>query len=82
VEKQVTLKDMLPDFLAFLAPIAVGGWVLTYSFNWLLLFLIVFLFLLGFLGNAIVRGTLACRHCKQKTLGCPADRLFGGKKNR
>ena len=34
------------------------------------------LLLLGFLGNALVRGHLACRYCRQREIGCPAERLF------
>jgi hypothetical protein len=35
--------------------------------------------ILGFAGNAFVRGQLACSHCMQRKLGCPAAKLFGVK---
>jgi hypothetical protein len=32
-------------------------------------------------GNAMLRGSLACKYCKQKELGCKAEQLFNkGKK--
>ena len=36
----------------------------------------IVLLLLGFFGNAIVRGKLACNYCKQKEIGFPAEQLF------
>jgi hypothetical protein len=27
-------------------------------------------------GNAVVRGTFACNYCKQKEIGCTAEKLF------
>jgi hypothetical protein len=41
-----------------------------------ILILILALLLLGFMGNALVRGQLACRYCKQREIGCPATQLF------
>jgi hypothetical protein len=37
------------------------------------------LFFLGFAGNAMVRGCLVWKHCKQKDIGCPAEKLFNKK---
>ena len=37
---------------------------------------VVLIILLTTLGNAIVRGSLACKHCMQRELGCPAEKLF------
>jgi hypothetical protein len=28
------------------------------------------------MGNAVVRSQLACRYCRQREIGCPAQRLF------
>ncbi len=73
---QITWKDVVPDFLLFLIPFAAGIILLLQEFRWTVLMLIIALFLLGFLGNALVRGQLACRYCKQREIGCPAEQLF------
>ena len=76
----ISWKDIVPDFLVFIVPVLAGIMLLVQEFSWTVLMLIVTLFLLGFLGNALVRGHLACRYCKQRALGCPAEQLFN--KNR
>jgi len=73
-------KDLVPDFLVFLVPVIAGIVILVWQFSWTILLLIIVLFILGFAGNAFVRGHLACRFCKQRELGCPAERLFDAKK--
>jgi len=77
----ITWKDIVPDFLVFLIPVLVGILHLIREFSWTILILVIALFLLGFLGNALVRGKLACRYCKQREIGCPAERLFNKQKN-
>lgn len=72
----ITWKDIIPDFLVFLIPALAGILLLLQEFTWTVLILIIALFLLGFLGNALVRGQLACRYCKQREIGCPAAQLF------
>lgn len=73
---QVTWKDIVPDFLMFIIPVLAGILLLVQRFSWMILILIVVLVLLGFMGNALVRGKLACRYCKQRKIGCPAAQLF------
>jgi hypothetical protein len=73
---ELTWKDIVPDFLAFMIPLIAGILLLAQEFSWTVLILIIALFLLGFLGNALVRGQLACRYCKQREIGCPAEHLF------
>jgi hypothetical protein len=80
-QKKITWKDIVPDFLVFTPPVLAGILLLLREFTWIILGLIIALFLLGFLGNALVRGQLACRYCKQREIGCPAERLFN-KKNK
>ena len=79
-KRQVSWKDIAPDFLLFLIPVAVGAWFLIQAFDWLLLSAVAALLILGFAGNAFVRGSLACKHCAQRRIGCPAEQLFGKKK--
>ena len=74
--KTITWKDVVPDFLVFFIPVLAGIILLVHEFTWTVLILIIALLLLGFPGNALVRGKLACRYCKQREIGCPADQLF------
>jgi len=37
------------------------------------------LLVLSFGGNAFIRGSFACNYCKQKEIGCPAEKLFSKK---
>ena len=73
---KLTWKDIVPDFLAFMVPVLAGILLLILEFTWTVLILTIALFLLGFLGNALVRGQLACRYCRQREIGCPAEQLF------
>jgi hypothetical protein len=75
-KKQMTWKDILPDFMVSLIPIIVGIIILIKDFNWALLSSILLLFILTFIGNAIIRSKLACKYCKQRQIGCPAQKLF------
>jgi hypothetical protein len=79
VEKQVSWADMLPDFLVVILPIVGGIVLLVRDFTWLGLVALVVLGILYFAGNAVVRGSFACKYCKQGQIGCPALELFGGK---
>ena len=76
VDREVTWTDMLPDFMVFIIPIIAGIRVLIREFSWIVLILMIVLLILSFAGNAIVRGQVACKYCRQRELGCPADRLF------
>ena len=67
---------MIPDFLVLIFPLVGGIIVLIKDFNWLILVLMVILVMLSMGGNALIRGSFACKYCKQKELGCPAEQLF------
>ena len=79
--KQFSWRDLVPDFMVTLIPLGVGITMLIRSFSWLVLLLIVAFVLLGSVGTGLVRGQLACKYCKQRELGCPAERLFGKTKH-
>ncbi len=76
----MTWKSILPDFLVSLIPIVVGVILLIIHFDILILLSIILLIVLSSIGNGFVRGSLACKYCKQRQLGCPAEKLF--KKNK
>jgi hypothetical protein len=75
-KRTITWEDIVPDFLVYIIPLLVGIALLIRDFSWILLILVIALFILGFAGNALVRGKIACRYCKQREIVCPAQRLF------
>ena len=78
--KQMTWKDIIPDFMVSLIPFIIGIILLIRDFDWILLSFVVLLFVLTFIGNGIIRSQLACKYCKQRKIGCPAQKLFEKKK--
>jgi len=76
-QRKISRIDILPDFLVTLVPMATGILLLIWQFDPLILILVVALFLLGFAGTGLVRTRIACRFCRQRELGCPAEQLFG-----
>jgi hypothetical protein len=46
------------------------------KFDFTLLFAAIILIVLTTVGNGFIRGKLTCRYCKQRELGCPAEKLF------
>jgi len=82
VKKEVSLSSVLPDFMVFIFPI-VGGIILSIrNFTWLLLALMIILAVLSLGGNAVIRGSFVCKYCKQREIGCPAEKLFSKEKTR
>ncbi len=77
VETEISWGNMLPDFVVLLWPLLGGIILLVQNFTWLLIGLLVLLVILSLSGNAIVRGSYACKYCQQKEFGCPAAKLFG-----
>jgi len=77
--KEMSWKDMLPDIMVLAIPLVIGIFILITSFNFLILALIILLLLLSSIGNGIVRG-IACGRCKQREIGCPAEKLFSKQK--
>ena len=67
---------MVPDMLISLNPLLGGIYLLIIDFNWFTLLAMLVIVGLTTAGNNFVRGTLACRYCKQKELACPAYELF------
>jgi hypothetical protein len=78
--RDISWIEVLPDLLVSILPL-IGGIVLLVlrGWDWLIAGLLVALFALAFGGTAYVRGSLACKHCEQRALGCPAYELFGAR---
>ena len=74
--KQMTWKNMIPDMLVSLIPTMAGIVLLILKFDMWTLIAILFLLILTTSGNALIRGKLTCKYCKQRDLGCPAEKLF------
>lgn len=74
--RKFTWKDLLPDLAVSLVPALICIVLMFINFSWQLLTALIFLILLSSFGNGFVRGKLACRYCRQRELGCPAEQLF------
>lgn len=74
--KKFTFKDLIPDILIFIIPAISAIALLILKFDWIILLSFIILIFLNFSGNGYVRGQLACKHCIQKELGCPAAEFF------
>ncbi|MFH1072605.1 MAG: hypothetical protein V1743_04210 [Nanoarchaeota archaeon] len=79
-KKQMAWKDIVPDFMVSLIPAVIGIILLIKKFNLVLLSLVLIILILAFVGNGIIRSKLACKYCKQRKIGCPAEQLFNKKK--
>lgn len=73
---ETSWKDLIPDMLVVLIPLIVGIILLIHDLHWLVLIGIFVIILLTTFGNSYVRGSLTCKYCKQRMLGCPAEKLF------
>ena len=76
LEKDITWKDLIPDLLVALIPFLAGIYLLVTMFNWLMLCLTAILLLITTFGNGYIRSNIVCKYCKQRELGCPAEKLF------
>jgi len=73
---EMSWKDMIPDLLVSLFPFVTGIVLLVFEFDYTILIILILFMFLTTVGNGFIRGKLTCRYCKQKELGCPADKLF------
>ena len=80
IKKQISWMEIIPDFLVSIIPLIIGIGLLITKFNWFVLLLVILLLLLAFPLNGFLRGSLACKYCKQREIGCPVEQLFNKKK--
>lgn len=73
---EISWLALFPDFAVLLIPVIVGGAMLIIDFHWWRAVLVGALIFISFAGNAAVRSSFACKYCKQRELGCPAEKLF------
>jgi hypothetical protein len=76
LDKKVSWYDLIPDFLIGIIPLIGGVILLAFDFSFIFLTLIVCYLLIFFGGTGVIRGSFACRYCKQRKLGCPAQDIF------
>lgn len=75
--RDISWKDLIPDFLVLLLPLLGGIIYLFIRFNFLTLGLLVVIAVLALPVTGFMRGCLLCPNCRQRELGCPAQKLFG-----
>jgi len=80
VEREASWLQILPDFMVSIFPIVGGIILLVRNFTWLLVAMLAILVILSFWGTAVIRGSFACKYCKQREIGCPAEKLFSKEK--
>ncbi len=75
-EREVSWASILPDLMVSIFPMVGGIILLVRDFSWLLMVLLVVLVILSSAGNAVIRGSFACKYCIQREIGCPAEKAF------
>ena len=81
-ERDISLVHMIPDFLVVIFPLIGGIILLILDFSISILIMMIVLIILFLGGTAFIRGSFACKYCKQKEIGCPADKIFNKKKEK
>jgi len=80
-EKQFSWKEFIPQILLVLIPIIVGiALLISRGFHVLTLIAVLYPVFNWFLVNPILYGKIACPHCKQGSICCPALEFFSKKK--
>lgn len=75
--KCISWRELLPDMLVLIIPLVGGTALLVRSFSWGLALMLAALLVLSSGGNYFVRSHIACKYCRQRELGCPAEQFFG-----
>ena len=73
---KITWKSIVPDLMVSLIPMVAGVVLLVIDFNWVILAMVLVLLFLTSMGNGLIRGSLACKYCRQRENGCLAEQLF------
>ncbi|MBW2976779.1 hypothetical protein KY347_05015 [Candidatus Woesearchaeota archaeon] len=81
-ERKLKMKDFIPQILVVLIPLIVGiALLISRGFEILILIALIYPVFSWFTVNPLIYGKLACIHCKQGTICCPALDFFAkGKK--
>ena len=79
-DRDISMVHMIPDFMVVIFPLIGGIIWLILDFSLYVLVLLIVLLVLFFSGTACIRSTFACKYCRQREIGCPADEMFSKKK--
>jgi hypothetical protein len=80
VRLKITWRTLIPDLLVLFIPLLVGTIILIQRFSLQFAAVMVLFLVLSLGGNAFVRNQIACKYCKQREIGCPAEQFFGGER--
>ncbi len=76
-------KNLIPQILVVLIPVIVGiSLLVSRGFNLWILIAVIYPVLSWFVVNPIVYGKIACPHCRQGSICCPAMKFFAKKENK
>ena len=76
-EREIKFKDLIPQALVILIPVIIGIVLLvSRGFNLFILAAMLYPVISWFAVNPVVYGRLACPHCKQGSICCPALKFF------
>ncbi|MBW3015593.1 hypothetical protein KY330_04165 [Candidatus Woesearchaeota archaeon] len=76
-EKEISFKDFIPQTLTVLVPLIVGiALLISRGFDTWVVIAVAYPVISWFAVNPIVYGKLACPHCKQGSVCCPALKFF------
>jgi hypothetical protein len=62
--------------LVLIFPLVGGVVLMIQDFSWRMIALLSALVTLSLGGNYVVRSQIACKYCKQREIGCPAEKFF------
>ncbi len=74
--KSISRKDLTLDMLTVVFPLVGGIALLINGISWVIVIALALLLTFSFGGNYLIRSRVACFYCKQRELGCPAERFF------
>jgi len=76
-ERELGFKDFIPQILVVLIPLIVGiALLISRGLNLPILIAMIYPLFSWFVINPILYGKLACIHCKQGSICCPALNFF------
>ncbi len=78
--KSISRKDLTSDMLIVIFPLVGGIALLINGISWMIVIALAVLLMFSFGGNYLIRSQVACFSCKQRELGCPAERFFSKQK--
>lgn len=81
LQRRPSVRDILADILVAAAPVLGGVVLFVREFDWVLLGAAVVVVFLATVATGAIRGRLACPHCRQRELGCPAEQFFSRRRS-